>query len=112
MNFLSDRHRQLADDAVDFGEHLVLHLHRLEHDQRAASADAFLAHVRDRDDHPANGAGTRVLWREAIAGSSLKMPRQRCCSVSAPSRNVSGERLAVSNYHQLVSADEHERIAA
>ena len=61
LHFLADRHRQRADHAVDLGEHLVLHLHRLEHDQRAARADAVLARVRDSDDHTREGCGHSVL---------------------------------------------------
>ena len=35
---LADRDRELADDAVDLGQDLVLHLHRLEDDERRARA--------------------------------------------------------------------------
>ena len=38
------------DDAVALREHLVLHLHRLQHHQRAAGADVLVELVGDRHD--------------------------------------------------------------
>ena len=32
LDGVADRHGELAHDPVDLGQHLVLHLHRLEHD--------------------------------------------------------------------------------
>ena len=57
---VADRDLEAANDAVDLGRDLVLHLHRLEHDERLAGADQLIGSPRDRD----HGARERGVQRE------------------------------------------------
>jgi len=57
LDGVADGDGDASDHAVGLGEHLVLHLHRLEHDQRRAGADALVGAVRDRD-HDARELGS------------------------------------------------------
>jgi len=58
-------HLHRADDALGVREHLVLHLHRLEHDQDLAFGDMLLADAGDLDDDAGERRGDRVLTRRA-----------------------------------------------
>ena len=49
---LADRHRNAADGSADVRHHLVLHLHRLEHDQRGPGEHRLVGPVGDRDHGP------------------------------------------------------------
>ena len=58
LDSVADGDREAAQHAVDLGEDLVLHLHRLEHHQRRARSDlGLLAHGIETTT-PANGAIT------------------------------------------------------
>ena len=46
---VADRDLDAAEDAVGVGDDLVLHLHRLEHDERGAGAHGLVGLVRDGD---------------------------------------------------------------
>ena len=55
LHGVADGHRQTAHDAIPLGEHLVLHLHRLEHHDRSARRHLLLVAVGDRHDHTGEG---------------------------------------------------------
>ena len=95
---------------ADLGEHLVLHLHRLEHDQRRAGADVLVGRVRDRDDDAGErgghgelgGRGHRRDHRSRAARARRRGARRtsrasnyasaRCPSRRASARPPSGAR--------------------
>ena len=63
-----------AHDAVPLGDHLVLHLHRLEHDHRGAGRrPARRAGGRPRSRSPSNGASTSSCCGSGI-GAELVSP--------------------------------------
>jgi hypothetical protein len=49
LDRVADGHRDAPDHAVGLCEHLMLHLHRLEDDERRAGANPLVGSVRDRD---------------------------------------------------------------
>ena len=49
---VADRDLDAEERAADVRDHLVLHLHRLEHDHRRAGEDRLLGPVGDRDHGP------------------------------------------------------------
>ncbi len=50
LDRVADLHVDALDDTAGVGEHLVLHLHRLEHEQRRPGADLLVDPTRDRHD--------------------------------------------------------------
>ena len=61
----TDRHGQLADDPVDVGQHLVLHLHRLEHHHGRTGPHLRIGPERQRDDDRVERRQHRVRQRSA-----------------------------------------------
>ena len=62
LDGVADRDLEAADDAARAGSDFVLHLHRLEHDERFAGGYRIVAITPDRDD----GAGEGGVKRDAL----------------------------------------------
>ena len=96
----------LRDDAAGLREHLVLHLHRLEHDQRRARADLLVRAVRrSTTTTPANGAVTLCARRRGSRAS-----QDHCAAASRTATRC--ERTAVAGSAALPSGDVRRRANA
>ena len=89
LDGVADRHLDAVEHAGRLGEHLVLHLHRLEHDQRCARHDACAGRVRDRhDDARERGLDRRLRGR---VGRFVRRRHRRI--IAQRQRRALGSRL-------------------
>ena len=101
---VANRDLEAADDAVDLGRDLVLHLHRFEHNERLAGADRIVRPAGDRD-HRARERGVqrevgharRTLRDDGAEGGEDLLGRGIVAGVV---RHVRPRDLAVGPNHQ------------